>query len=333
MKILIIHTAFIGDIVLSTPILAKIKDWYSSSEISYVTTPQGAELLKNNPHISKVIQYDKKAKNRGVKEFFKLGKNLKQEKYDMVFSLHRYMRSSFLAWLTGAKVRKGYDISSGSFFFTEKIVYKEKKHEVERILSFLKKSKLKKDLEYRLELYPGREEIEKVDALLKGVEGKKIVAIAPGSKWFTKKWPLDYFNKIILALSKREDIVQVIIGGREEQLLNVHLKKNCIDLRAKTSLLELAEVLKRSDVVLTNDSSPIHIASAFKKPFIVALFGPTVEKFGFFPWSKNSYVFENHSLKCRPCAIHGGDKCPKGHFKCMLDIRPDEVIKKIKELI
>ena len=125
------------------------------------------------------------------------------------------------------------------------------------------------------------------------------------------------FQKYLFSISKQQEL----------------RKKNCIDLRAKTSLLELAEVLKRSDVVLTNDSSPIHIASAFKKPFIVALFGPTVEKFGFFPWSKNSYVFENHSLKCRPCAIHGGDKCPKGHFKCMLDIRPDEVIKKIEELI
>lgn len=332
MKILIIHTAFIGDIVLSTPILAKLKDLYPNSEISYLTTPQGVEILKNNPHITKIIKYDKKGNNKGIKEFFKLGMQLREEKYDLVISLHRYLRSSLLAWLTGAKVRKGYKIAAGSCFFNDKIEYKSEKHEVERILSFVENTN-KKDSDYRLEMYPGDKEINKVNSLLKIDEDKKIVVIAPGSKWFTKKWPLEYFNKVIEALGNKKDVIQVIIGGREEQLLNVKLTDNCIDLRAKTNLLELAEVIKRADVVITNDSSPIHIASAFEKPFILALFGPTIEKFGFFPWSKKSYVFQCEDLPCRPCGIHGGDKCQKGHFKCMLDIKPNDVLEKIEKIL
>jgi heptosyltransferase-2 len=93
----------------------------------------------------------------------------------------------------------------------------------------------------------------------------------------------------------------------------------------------VAEVTRRSHVVLTNDSSPIHIASAWEDTHIIALFGATVKDLGFYPWSKNSQVIENSGLSCRPCGLHGGDKCPKGHFKCMLDLNPDMVLRKIEE--
>ena len=94
-------------------------------------------------------------------------------------------------------------------------------------------------------------------------------------------------------------------------------------------MLELAEILKRSDVVVSNDSSPIHIASAFKKPRIFAIFGPTVKEFGFFHWSLNSEIFETNNLECRPCGIHGSDSCPEKHFKCMKSISPNKVFNKI----
>ena len=126
-------------------------------------------------------------------------------------------------------------------------------------------------------------------------------------------------------------LLVVIVGGKEEQLLNIPLRTTSIDLRGRTTLLELAEVIKRADIVLTNDSSPIHIASAFENVKILAIFGPTVKSFGFFPWSKNSKVFEVENLKCRPCSIHGGNSCPKKHFKCMLDIKPEAVLEEINK--
>lgn len=251
----------------------------------------------------------------------------------MVITLHRYLRSSILSWLTRSPIRKGYKNASASWCFTDKIEYSQGIHEVERILSFLPKNINKKDTDYSIELFPKEEEVLKIKNILGKYQGKKIIAIAPGSKWFTKKWPLEYFNEVIKNLGKDKNIIQIIIGGKEEKNLNVNINENCIDLRGKTSLLELAQVLKISDIVLTNDSSPIHIASGFKNTHILALFGPTVKKFGFFPWSKNSEVLENNDLNCRPCAIHGGNKCPKGHFKCMLSITPQEVIKKIRKKI
>ena len=331
MRILIIHTAFIGDIVLSTPLIKKIKDTYPDSDITYVTTPSGEAILKNNPHLNNIIVYDKRGEHKGISGVWQLGKRLRYENFNMVITPHRYLRSSMLSWLSRSPIRKGYDIASGSCLFTEKIKYDRTKHEVDKLLSFVAPENKKR---YEIELYPGEKEKMKGDNLWKEnlLEDKKVVVLAPGSKWFTKQWPVEYFNKLAESLKKLSNVRLIVVGGKDEINLPIE-KENIIDMRGKTSLLELADILSRADVVVTNDSSPIHIASAFKKPKIFALFGPTIEKFGFFPWSLNSKVFQVDGLKCRPCGIHGGKSCPEKHFKCMRDILPEEVFNEIKEYL
>lgn len=328
-RILIIHTAFIGDIVLSTPLIKKLRDTYPKAEITYLTTPVGASILRNNPHLNHIIEYDKRGEHKGIKGFWAIAKKLKMEAYNLVITPHRYLRSTFLTFLTGAPIRRGYDSAAASFLYNERVHYDKSKHEVEKLLSFVPKDEGKR---YEIEIFPTELEVEKVDKLLEK-RREKVVVVAPGSKWFTKKWPLEYFNRIIKELEKREDTTVVVVGGKEEMFFNMPLANTTIDLRGKTTLLELAEVIRRADIVLTNDSSPIHIASAFPNVRILALFGPTVEKFGFFPWSKNSEVFQVEGLECRPCSIHGGDSCPKKHFKCMLDIKPEMVLERIESIL
>ena len=232
--------------------------------------------------------------------------------------------------MTGSPVRKGYKNAAASFLYTEKIPYDKKKHEVEKLLSFVSG---KENNRYEIELYPNEQDVKKINEMLKEYEGKKLILLAPGSKWFTKKWPLEYFNEIIGQLKNREDIITGIIGGADELALNIVTGGNVVDFRGKTSLLELAELIKRSELIVTNDSSPIHIASAWKDVKILAIFGPTVKELGFFPWSKNSVIFETEGLPCRPCSLHGGDKCPQKHFKCMLDIKPEIVLNEILKII
>ena len=330
-RILIIHTAFIGDIVLSTPLIKKLKEVYPNSDITYVTTPAGASILRNNPNISEIIEYDKRGKHKGLKGIYQLGKRLKYENFNLVITPHRYIRSSILSWLTGSPVRKGYRNATASFLYTEKISYDRNKHEVEKLLSFVSG---KEEKRYEIELYPNEQDVKKVDEMLKEYKGKKLILLAPGSKWFTKKWPLEYFNEVIGQIMNREDIITGIIGGTDELALNIVSGGNVVDFRGKTTLLELAELIKRSELIVTNDSSPIHIATAWKNVRILAIFGPTVKELGFFPWSENSKVFQIEGLACRPCSLHGGDKCPQKHFKCMLDIKPkiilDEIIKTIE---
>lgn len=336
MKILIIHTAFIGDIVLSTPLLKRIKEVYPEAKITYVTTPIGATILRNNPNITEIIEYDKRGNHAGIKGLIGLGRRLRYENFNLVLTPHRYLRSSILSWLTRSPKRVGYNIASGSCLFTDKINYDKKKHEVEKLLSFMGDIDISNDLkkEYPIQLYSSKKEIDKVDKIWSDnkFENQDVIAVAPGSKWFTKKWPLEYFNETIDLLVKNGNKV-IVVGGKDEMYLNVNIQQGVLDLRGKTTLLELAEILKRVRAVLTNDSSPIHIASAFKDTSILAIFGPTVKEFGFFPWSKNSEVLEVENLSCRPCAIHGGDKCPKGHFKCMLDIKPKQVYEKILQIL
>ncbi len=334
MKILVIHTAFIGDIVLSTPLLKRIREVYPEAKITYVTTPVGATILRNNPMITEIIEYDKRKTHSGIKGLLALGRRLRYENFNIVMTPHRYLRSSILGWLTRSPKRVGYDIASGSCLFTDKIKYDKSKHEVEKLLSFMGDIPNNPRDRYPIELYPSKRDIETVDKIWSdnNLKNKEIVAVALGSKWFTKKWPLEYFNEVIDLLIKDNKSV-IVVGGKDELHLNINAKHGVLDLRGKTTLLELAEVLKRVDVVLTNDSSPIHIASAFKNTSILAIFGPTVEEFGFFPWSQNSEVLEVKNLSCRPCAIHGGDKCPKGHFKCMLDIKPKQVYDKILQIL
>lgn len=332
MKILIIHTAFIGDIVLSTPLIKRIKELYPSSKITYVTTPVGASILRNNPNLSEIIEYDKRGIHSGIRGILALGKRLRYENFNLVLTPHRYLRSSVLSWLTRSIKRVGYENSSGSFLFTDKIEYDKSKHEVEKLLSFMGHIPPEPRKNYKIEIFTTQKEKDKIDKIWQkyNLDNKKIVIIAPGSRWFTKRWPLEYFNVIINRLIL-DDYKIILIGGEEEKKFHIEKLSNTIDLRGKTNLLELAEVIKRADIILTNDSAPIHIASAFENVHILAIFGPTVKEFGFFPWGLNSEVLEDNQLKCRPCKIHGGNRCHKGNFECMLDITPNIVYNRISK--
>lgn len=328
-KILIIHTAFIGDVILSTPLIKKIKAKYADSEITYMTTPAGKAVLENNPLINEFIVYDKKKKNKGVKAMFKILSKLRKNRYDLAVLPHRYLRTNILAYFAGIKERIGYKSSEASFLLSKKVFYKKGEHEVERLLNLIEYENFQ---DKEIDLYPKEKEEKTVDGIWKeyGLEDKKNIVIAPGSRWKTKMWPIEYYNDLIEKLLKNEKNRIIVVGGKEEKDLSIKSVEGLVDLRGKTSLLDLAEIIKRSDILVSNDSSPLHIASAFDT-FVIAIFGATVKELGFTPWTKNSIVVENAGLYCRPCGLHGGNSCPEKHFKCMLEIKADKIYKIINE--
>lgn len=328
MKILIIHTAFIGDIVLSTPMIAKIAENYPNAEIHYLTVPSGAAILKNHPQLKEIKIYDKRGKQKSWRAFWQLAMELRKEKFDLVFCPHRYARSMLLTYLTGTKETIVYENAALSFLCSKKIPYQQGAHEVERLLSFVSGENKR----YEISLYPGKEDKQLWEKIRKEAQGyEKILVIAPGSKWKTKQWPVEYFQAIITTIEKEEKFAILLVGGEEEKALNLQFGAGVWDLRGETSLLELTAILQEADFVLTNDSSPIHIASSSPKAKIIALFGPTVKSFGFTPWSKNSVVLEEE-IACRPCGLHGGNHCPKGHFLCMKQLLPERVLAEMREL-
>jgi len=299
MKILIIHTAFIGDIVLSTPLIQKLKDLYPKSEIDYLTLPTNQSVLYNNPNLNEIILYDKKGKDKGIKGFLKVLKILKQKKYDYAVIPHRFIKSILLAKLAKIPDIVGFDVATGSSLLDKKVHYDMKKHEVERLLNLVGYEGKK----IPVRIYPAKENFVKIEKMLKnsGYTGKKeqkLILVAPGSQRPEKMWPIEKYREIIERLKKNKNYFIGITGSKSEKELplNFEKDKNVIDFRGEISLVEFGALISKADVVVGNDSSPIHIASGFEKPFVIGIFGPGKRSLGFFPWTEKSNVIEDNEF-------------------------------------
>ena len=302
MRILIIHTAFIGDIVLSTPLIQKIRDIYPESEIDYLTLPGNKSIISNNPNLRDIILYDKKGADKGIKGFFRILKIVKNNKYDLAVIPHRFIRSIMLAKMGGIKKISGFDVATGSFLLTDVRHYDMKKHEVERLLDLV---------DYN----------------------------APGSQRPEKIWPMEKYDELIKRLTENKENLIAITGGKAEKSLKLDSinAENVIDLRGEISLLEFAALLSKSDIVISNDSAPIHIGSAFEKPFVIGIFGPGKRGLGFFPWTEKSNVIEDNefyenSITAIPEKQHAYSK---EYYKGIPEITVDrvygEVVKRLEE--
>ena len=335
MKILIIHTAFIGDIVLSTPLIQKIKDKYPDSQIDYMTLPGNKSIISNNPNLHDIIIYDKKHKDKGIKGFFRILKTVKNNRYDLAIIPHRFIRSILLAKMAGIKKTVGIDVATGSFLLYEKRHYDMSKHEVERLLDLIDY----KGERVPLGIYPSKEDNDKICGLLKGKSYKNLITIAPGSQRPEKIWPINKYDELIKRLSENKENLIVITGGKAEKNLELKSigKENTLDLRGEISLLEFAALLSKSDIIISNDSAPIHIGSAFEKPFVIGIFGPGKKSLGFFPWTEKSNVIEDNTFFENNIATEykGKHKYSKDYFKGIPEITVDrvyeEVVKRLEE--
>ncbi len=159
---------------------------------------------------------------------------------------------------------------------------------------------------------------------------KKIIALAPGSNWFTKRWPQSYYKELVLKLNENGYGI-VFIGSSVEREIceEISPKTNFLNLAGELSLIESAAVISKCDLIVCNDSGAMHLANAVKTDVFV-FFGPTVQRIGYSPIGENDFVFEI-DLDCRPCSSHGTKKCPLEHFECMRLITSDLVFRKIEE--
>ena len=330
-RILVLQTAFLGDVVLASPIAEALKITNTAWEIDFLTTPQAASLLENNPNISNVLTYDKRKSESGLWGFFRLLKKLQTGSYDAAIIPHRSIRSAALVRLSGIPIRIGFDRSAGSFLFTNVIKYESDLHEVDRNLKLL--SALNGSVpKVNPRLYPAKTEVKKAKDILrknKILSKKPLIAIAPGSIWPTKRWPSDRYQELARMIAKDGGGVVFIGGAKDSHLMNKISFEGSLSVVGETTLLESTAILNECDLLITNDSAPMHFAVAVGTP-VVAIFGATAPKFGFYPYNPEDIVVERE-LPCRPCAVHGGLKCPIGTFECMLDIGPAEVYKNVKK--
>jgi heptosyltransferase II len=316
--VLVIQTAFLGDVVLTTPLLSVLAQRHGPVDV--VTTPAAAGLLEHHPAVAAVFAYDKHGTARGWRGLRRLGSELRARRYRSVYLPHRSWRSAVLALWSGAAERVGFADSSAALTYTRRVARPRNGHEVERVLA-LAQALPGATPPVTLGLTASDHAAAEAWLTAHGV-GPGFTAIAPGSVWGTKRWP--YYSE----LAARTEGPVVIVGGKEDRPLAQAIVQSsagkAVSAAGELTLRESAALIRRARLLVTNDSAPLHLATAMGTP-IVALFGPTVPEFGFGPRGPGDITLGHGELACRPCSRHGPHDCPLGHHRCMRDLTVEAV--------
>jgi len=313
-KFLIIQTAFIGDVILATPVIEKLNRFYPAAQIDILVRKGNQGILKHNPHLNQVIVFDKKEGK--YKNMLRLIKQFRAEQYDAVINIQRYFTTGLITAFSKAKQSIGFDKNPLSFAFSHQISHQmeacgDSHHEVKRNLSLI--AHLTDASDEMPKMYPSVEEFDKVK------QNKPYYCMAPTSVWFTKQYPADKWVELMNRLP--HDARICVLGGPGDRaecqrIIDLSNHSDIANMAGELSFTESAALMKHATMNFVNDSAPLHICSAVNAP-VRALFCSTVPAYGYTPLSDDSKVLETEEeLDCRPCGLHGKRECPKGHFKC-----------------
>ena len=313
----VIQTAFLGDVVLTTPLLSLLAERHGTVDV--VTTPAAATLLETHPAVRYVIRYDKHGADRGWRGMRKLASELRARGYASVYLPHRSVRSAVLAMLSGAPERVGFADSPAAITYTRRVRRPSGGHEVERLLALAGSAASAPGVSLGLTA----SDYAAADGWLAahGVS-PRFITLAPGSIWGTKRWP--YYAELVAGL----DRPCVVVGGADDrslaEVIVAAAPGRTVSAAGELALRASAALIQRAAVLVTNDSAPLHLATAVGTP-IVALFGPTVPDFGFGPRGAGDATLGLDGLVCRPCSKHGPETCPLGHHRCMRELAVETV--------
>jgi heptosyltransferase-2 len=278
--------------------------------------------------VHKVITYDKRNALNRVFRFIPLIARLRRNNYDLVVSAQLSLTTSLILLFAGIRNRLGFPRQR---LMTISVNLPKGLPVVKRYL-YLMNALTSANFSHQTELFWDEDTELKVKELAGNyiTDNRQVVGIAPGSIWSTKRWLPEYFSELIAKLHN-ENIQCVLIGGSGDKQLCQKIADesgvNPLNLSCQLTVLGSAALIKRLNLIITNDSAPLHLANAVQTD-VIAIFGPTVRKFGFYPFRAHDKVLEV-GLKCRPCGKHGGRKCPDKHFSCMKSITPDMVLKEV----
>jgi len=327
MKILIIQTAFIGDVVLATPLVESLKGEHPEWKVDFLLRQGNEPLLDHHPLINNLLIFNKKENK--YRNLLYLIKAVRQERYDYVINVQRFFSTGLITVFSGGNVTIGFRKNPLSMFFSKAVDHLIQPegggiHEVDRNLALI--ASLVNTPVRKPKLYPGEK-----DFPLARIPGP-YVCVAPASVWFTKQLPQQRWIELIRELP--EDITIYLIGSTGdhqhcEQIRKALPEYQIENLAGKLTFLQSAALIGKAKMTFANDSAPLHFASAMNAP-VAAVFCSTVPGFGFGPLSDVSHILEvDEKLSCRPCGLHGKKACPEGHFKCS-DIRFNGLSEKLR---
>jgi len=336
-NILVVRLDRMGDVVLSTPALKALRDAYPESRITFMVRPYVKDIVEGNPWANEIIIYDKA---KSFLENIKFIKKLRNKKFDLAIALHPTFRTNVIVFLSGIPKRLGLDRKSRmGIFLTDRVPDKKHlglKHEMDYTLDILRYIGVNaKDRKMYVPVSRDSQ-IRTREALEKGgiSESDTVVAINPGASCPSKRWPAKRFAEVADTLIKKHGVKIVVMSGEADKRIGKDMvsfmQEKCLDLSGKTTVGDIAGILKRSKLFISNDSGPVHVACAIGTP-VVAIFGRSdrglsPKRWG--PSNKGDIVLHKY-VGCLNCLAHN---CVFG-FKCLHAITVDEVVKSAEELL
>jgi heptosyltransferase-2 len=338
-KILVAQTSFVGDVVLTTPLLAALRQRFPGAHIAVLCTPRGKEILAGHPAVDEIIILKKKRDGGRRSGIFEMARTLRERGFTMAISPHKSLRTALILSLAGMPLRIGFRQSAGWFLYHRRVQRDALAHEVDRNLSLLRALGAEAESAEatpRVEPAPAaREAATRLFDELGIGRDATVIGINPGSVWPTKRWTAEGYAAVSAALAKKHDARIVVFGGPDDREIAERVVRladcGAVSIAGRLSLSELAAAVDQCKVFITNDSGPMHIAAARGVP-VVAIFCATTPALGFYPYASRAVVVEKE-LPCRPCGDHGGLRCPLGTEDCMRLVRPEDVLLGVERLL
>lgn len=328
MKTIVIQTAWLGDNILTTP-LVELLAKNIGEKVDILTLPRWNDVWKNNPYVNEVLHFDKYGIDKGISGINQVAKKLIRNRYDIAFLAQKHWRSAILAYAARIPERIGFENSPAKMLYTKVVPFKKNEHEIRRLLTLAEPLGINAQ-PIAPKMYPADTEREKAEEILEkgGWRGERIIVLAPQSSWETKQYP--HFSELVEPLAKMGYFLVALGAGKMAQKDKILNHTSGIYVWDEPILVSAA-VMERASVVIANDSGSGHIASAVGVPTIT-IFGPTVPEQGFSPWGEKNLAIQI-PLDCRPCGPHGHKKCPQKHHNCMRLIKPENVIGAVIEML
>lgn len=337
-KILLIRTDRIGDVILSTPAIKAVRDAFPNSYIAMMVRPYAEDIVDGNPYLDEVILYDKDGEHKSAFGTLAFIHQLRRKRFDLAIILHPTNRSNLIPFLAGIPERLGYD-KKGGIFLTKKLKdlkHLGEKHEIDYNLDLLRLAGI--ESAGRTLYMPIKEQDNKVIDrffILKGIrQNDGIVAMHPAASCPSKRWSAYRFGRVADELIERHNFKIVIIGGPADkeivQQMEQSMLHGAIVLSEEHSLGEVAALLKRCRMFISNDSGPVHIAVAVGTP-VISIFGrsdPGLSPKRWGPTGPNDIVIHK-DVGCKECLAHN---C-QINFKCLEAITIDDILNAAETLI
>ncbi|MDD5259208.1 MAG: glycosyltransferase family 9 protein [bacterium] len=332
-NILVIRFSSLGDVVLTTPVLANLRQALPEAKLSMLTKRQYQDIFFNNPNIDEILTLEKQ------ENLASLINQVRKNKYDLIIDLHNNLRSQIVGFASGTKVIRYHKQSINRYALLH---FKQsnpalQKTVVQRYLDtldFLGAHPWHLDTK----IYLTEKETRNAQALLEqsgSGTGDLLIGLNPGATWETKKWPLPNWLDFI-KLCRGQKMKLLLFGDSSDQIFISALLKEAGDIRetvinmaGKTDLRQLSALIRQCRVLVTGDSGALHIAQALDVP-VLALLGPTVPEFGFISARKNDIILFKE-LPCRPCSLHGTNDCKRGDRLCLAGLSAQEVFESLQE--